>query len=67
MPGPRDGFELAAWIAAHHPALPVILTSGVPNMREAAAYPNVCEFVPKPYDFDALAARFREITARAAG
>ncbi len=39
MPGRHNGFELADWINAHHPALPVLLTSGYAGERSAQSVP----------------------------
>ena len=51
MAQPGEGIDLAHWIGANHPGLPVILTSG---SRGVAASPALAAcgnavFVPKPY------------------
>lgn len=46
-----EGLELAQWMGAHYPEIPMILTSGsqgVAGSPELAACHNVV-FVPKPY------------------
>jgi len=54
MPGNLDGFDLARWVIANKPGLPILLTSGdlgkIQFTRELAGI----EIVPKPYDFDAV-------------
>jgi CheY-like chemotaxis protein len=66
MPGGKDGIELAQWIKANRPQLPVLLTSGDEQKAELAG--AVCakeEFLPKPYDHEMAVARVRTlITAR---
>ncbi len=52
MRTPAEGLELAAWLGENHPSIPVILASGSPTIaaNEAwKAYPNVTDFVLKPY------------------
>jgi DNA-binding NtrC family response regulator len=57
MAQPGEGIELALWVAANHPRVPVILTSG---SRGAAQSPvlaqcsNVTDFVPKPYSREGM-------------
>lgn len=46
MPGPLNGFALAQQVHSAHPALPVIITSGVFRPQTAEAL----TFIPKPYD-----------------
>jgi CheY-like chemotaxis protein len=66
MPGPMDGFGLAAWVRAHRPGLRIILTSGVIQKTEAAA--SLCDEGPigKPYDHERLAERIRHHLGAAA-
>jgi CheY-like chemotaxis protein len=59
MPGALDGFGLARWIAQHHPATRVLLTSGNPGHR--AARPTDESFFEKPYNSDAVANRIRAL------
>ena len=57
MPSAHDGVSLALWMAVHAPHIPVVLTSGRDNAAQLAAIstcPNVTDFVPKPYDFEAV-------------
>ena len=47
-----EGFELAAWMLANHPEVPVILTSGSVGAAKTAQdlrSRNVTDFVVKPY------------------
>lgn len=62
---PAEGLELAAWLGEHHPAIPVILASGSPTVaanQAWKAYPNVTDFISKPYDVERI-----EMLARARG
>jgi hypothetical protein len=45
-----DGLELAEWFQSHHPAVPVLLTSGYSGGRSmpARSVPGV-RFIEKPY------------------
>lgn len=52
MPGSMDGLALALTIAGRWPALPVIITSGVPVIT--TALPPGVKFLPKPASFEAL-------------
>ena len=52
MSTPAEGLELARWLGRHHPAIPVILTSGSATIAAEAAWKahaNITDFVPKPY------------------
>jgi len=53
MPGTMDGVELARWLAAHHPALPVVLTSGYVLSPERLQDLQV-QFVRKPASVGAI-------------
>jgi len=58
MPGVTDGFALAKWMNENHPDIPVIVTSG--DAEKIANAPDLeggFQFVPKPYDLDAVADR----------
>jgi CheY-like chemotaxis protein len=50
MPGPVDGYDLAAWIASRYPDIKVLLTSGI--AREGGL-----PFIGKPYSFVELQRR----------
>ncbi len=50
MPGRMDGLGLTAWLAQHHPSLPVVITSGYAAPAEVAHLrASVAAIVPKPY------------------
>ncbi|AWL07009.1 response regulator [Massilia oculi] len=53
MPGEMDGVDLARWLAAHHPALPVVLTSGYMLSPERLQELKV-GFVRKPASLGAI-------------
>lgn len=55
LPGATGGLSLAVWIGAHHPDVPLILTSGVRAVMPALASQRRIPFIPKPYDFDHVA------------
>ena len=60
MPGRMDGFGLAHWVRSHRPELPVLLTSGVANSRDAANQGLAPDsFLAKPYDLGNLADEIR--------
>jgi CheY-like chemotaxis protein len=46
MPGTMDGFDLAKWVEANCPSIPIILTSGYPGV-DAGKYAH--PMLPKPY------------------
>jgi two-component system, response regulator PdtaR len=54
LPGATGGLSLAVWIHTHHPAVPVILTSGVRAVMPTLGNQRVLPFVPKPYDLEDL-------------
>ena len=59
-----DGHALAAWVRAHRPDVPVLLTSGgADTARQAEAACGANEFVPKPYHHGELLARMRRLMA----
>lgn len=61
MPGPMNGLGLASHIVEHHPALPVILTSGAIMTLESTALPAaLVSFEPKPYDLETVLARIND-------
>jgi DNA-binding response OmpR family regulator len=49
LAGTMDGFELSQWIRTNHPAIDVILTSGIDKAADKAA--DICDEGPleKPY------------------
>jgi len=66
MPGPMDGFGLAAWIRKHRPEVAVILNSG--HAQRADAAQELCEYageiLRKPYDYEAVLARIEHALQR---
>ena len=54
MPGSMDGFDLARWVIAHKPSLPILLTSGDLGKIDASRELVGIEILPKPYDFDVV-------------
>jgi CheY-like chemotaxis protein len=60
MPGPVDGFELAAFVRRTKPALKVIITSGYAGPNGAIGLADA--FLPKPYDLAAIVGRIRMLT-----
>ena len=48
------GFELAAWVRQHYPAVRILLTSGVAQLAEEAT--DLCDgpFLRKPYAYSTL-------------
>jgi DNA-binding NtrC family response regulator len=62
MPGPMNGIDLANWIHAHRPGLPIVLTSGDARKAEVAAKMTPEEpFIPKPYDVQTVADQISDI------
>ena len=68
MPGSVDGLSLAYRAAALRPGLKVLLTSGFPGVRGADRSAVDCPFplLNKPYRYDELARRVREVLDAAA-
>src|SRR5690349_10933997 len=48
MPGSMDGFDLARWVIAHKPGLPILLTSGDLGKINASRELVGIEILPKP-------------------
>jgi DNA-binding NtrC family response regulator len=63
LPGATGGLSLAVWIQAHHPGVPVILTSGVRAVMPALADQHRVPFIPKPYDFENVATQIARVIA----
>ena len=63
LPGATGGLSLAVWVQAHHPDVPVILTSGVRAVMPALSNQRRVPFVPKPYDPDQVAALIAKVIA----
>ena len=66
LPGATGGLSLAVWINSHHPHVPVILTSGVRAVMPALSSQRRVPFIPKPYDFEKVAALIAEVLAETA-
>ena len=67
LPGKMDGFVLATWIRREHPAIKVVLTSGVKRCAKDAG--TLCEEGPvldKPYDHGHLERHIRQLLAAGA-
>ena len=64
MPGERDGYGLARWIAENRPNIPVILTTGDIGKENAAALLCHTEMLGKPYELDMAVARIRTTIER---
>lgn len=64
----NDGIELARWLEAHYPDVPVILTSGVAEAYAAPASScqNVRQIITKPYDFGEIELKLRAFRAASA-
>jgi two-component system, response regulator PdtaR len=63
LPGATGGLSLAVWINAHHPNIPVILTSGVRAVMPALTDQRRIPFIPKPYDFEKVADLIAKVIA----
>jgi len=55
MPGGKNGFDLAAVLAAERPELPILLSSGYTGQDLMRANDAPWPLLPKPYALDALA------------
>lgn len=60
MPGPMDGFSLAAWIWLRCPSVKVILTSAYHQGRSGAELDRATMFVGKPYQVEQVASQILE-------
>ena len=62
MPGPMNGIDLANWVHAHRPGLPIVLTSGDARKAELAAKITPEEpFIAKPYDVQSVVDKISDI------
>ncbi len=61
MPGPMDGIALARWVREHHPETPVLLTSGVPEIRATVMETWGRNFIAKPFIYATVENRIREL------
>lgn len=62
-----DGFELAHWVRANRPGVPVILTTGSDLMAQKAR--DLClagPVLPKPYEHEQLMQRLRKVLSASA-
>jgi DNA-binding NtrC family response regulator len=64
MPGKRDGYGLALWIAEHRPDLPVILTTGDLGKENAAVRLSHAEVMAKPYELEIAVEKIRQSIER---
>jgi two-component system NtrC family sensor kinase len=64
MPGGVSGLELARSIRRHHPALPVLLTTGYSTVASDAVQEGF-SILPKPYTPEALARRIDDALKQA--
>jgi two-component system, response regulator PdtaR len=65
LPGATGGLSLAVWVQAHHPGVPMILTSGVRAVMPALSEQRRLPFVPKPYDPEKVAILIGKVIAEA--
>ena len=61
MPGSMDGFDLARWVMANRPGLPVLLASGDLGKTNAVRELVGAEILPKPYDFDLVVRKMHAV------
>lgn len=61
LPGGLNGLMLAKWLDAHHPAIPVLLTSGLAETLPAFYRGNTRRYIPKPYSFPDVAMQIRDM------
>ena len=62
MPGDMDGIQLADWTRGHCPHVRILLMSGWHGHRD---YDGRHEIVQKPFVFDRLLTKIRELATRA--
>lgn len=61
MPGSMDGLGLAKWVVQHRPSIAVMIASG--HTAKDTAVKELCgaHAFTKPYSFDEVAGRIREV------
>ncbi len=62
MPGTMDGLMLASWVRENHPAVPVIVASGVAELRDDHRADCLLQ---KPYSPRGLERKIRELLGEA--
>lgn len=64
MPGKMNGLDLARWFRAHHPRVPVLLTSGyIPNLNVQIDDLVGSKLIEKPYSQAQVAGRIEALLA----
>ena len=64
MPGKMNGLDLARWFQAHHPRVPVLLTSGyIPNLNVRTDNLYGSKLIEKPYSQAQVAGRIEALLA----
>jgi DNA-binding NtrC family response regulator len=61
MPGDKDGLDLAAWVHAHCPAVPVMVMSGYVHEAVVAGSATCIGFIRKPFMPAELVDRVRAV------
>ena len=61
LPGGLNGLMLAKWLDAYHPAIPVLLTSGLAETLPGFYRGNTRRYVPKPHAFPDVAMQIRDM------
>lgn len=64
MPGTRDGFAVARWLAEHRPHVPVILISGDARTRDNDAQLAGIPMLRKPVEMRVIDQRIRDALAK---
>ena len=62
MPGSMDGLKLAHYVRGRWPPVKIIVTSGHVKVPEESL-PSGALFMPKPYDFEVITHKIREMMA----
>ena len=60
-PGPYSGMDLAAEARKHQPPIPVLMTSGAPDVIAGHPLDMGVSLLPKPYDLDAVCSTLGEL------